>query len=167
MRIRGSQRIRSASGHYLSFLERSKLGFLRWDLLWFDFGSRREAKASEGLLGHLSSPKTQAKESEVKRKAIRERSKSPREATTVAEEQNFGSTGRSKLLQQEVVVDLILECICLSLGHGIRQLKDLKDKEEIYGFSPQDEGFWSWLATYILSHYSYDFGSFLMYCTLE
>lgn len=87
---------------YLSLLGRLKLGFLRWELLWFDLGSRREGKASEGLLGHLISPKTQEKVSEVKWKAMRGRSKSPREATTVAAvagEQNFGSIGRSKILQ--------------------------------------------------------------------
>ena len=70
-------------------------------------------------------------------------------------------------MQQEVEEDLILEGVCLSLGHGIRQLKDLKDKEEIYGFSPQEEGFLPWLTTYILCHCSYCFGNCLMYCTLE
>jgi len=109
--------------------------------LWFDFGSRREGKESEGLLGHLSSPKTQDKVTEVKRKAIRERSKSPREATTIVGEQNFGSTGRLKILQQEVVVNLILEGIFLTLGHGIRQLKDLKDKNRFMGFPLERRGF--------------------------
>jgi len=80
-------------------LGRLKLGFLRWDLLWFDFGSIREGKESDGLLGILSSPKAQYKASEVKRKAIRGRSKSPREAVVVAGEQNFGFAGRSKILQ--------------------------------------------------------------------
>jgi len=105
----------SVSEPDLSLLGRSKLGFLRWDLLWFDLGSRREEKASKVLLGHLSSPKTQDKASEVKKKFIRGRSKSPREAATVAGEQNFGSTWRSKILQQEAMVYLILEGICLSL----------------------------------------------------
>ena len=53
----------------------------------------------------------------------------------------------------------------MSLGHGIRQLKNLKE-EEIYGFSPQEEGLWPWVAAYILCHCSYCFGSCLMYCTL-
>jgi len=79
----------------------------------------------------------------------------------------FRSTGRSKILRLEVVVDLILEGICLSLGHGIHQLKDLKDKEEICEFSPQEEGIWPWLATYKLCHCTHCFGSCLMYCTLE
>lgn len=127
-------------------------------------------KASKGILGNLISPRTQVKASQVKGKVVRGRSKSPRGAITVATvvgEQNFGSTGRSKRLQQEVVVDLILEGICLSLGHGIRQLKDLKDKEEIYRFSPQEDGFWPWLVAYLLCHCYYCFGRSLMYCTLE
>ena len=68
-------------------------------------------------------------------------------------------------MQQEAVVDFILGIICLNLGHGVRQLKDMKDKKEIYGFSPQEEGFWPWLVAYILCHCSYYFG--MMYCTLE
>ena len=83
--------------------------------MWFDLGSRREGKASEGLLGHLISPKTQDKASEVMRKVIKGRSKSPREATTVVGEQNFRSTRRLKILQQGVMIDLILEGICMSL----------------------------------------------------
>jgi len=49
-----------------------------------------------------TSPLTQFKAIKVKRKVVRLISKSPREATTVAaivREQNFRSTGRSKILQ--------------------------------------------------------------------
>ena len=44
-------------------------------------------------------------------------------------------------MQQEVVEDLILEGICLSLGHGIHQLKDLKDKKRFSGFPLKRRGF--------------------------
>lgn len=72
-------------------------------------------KASEGLLGHLNSPRTQVKEIEVKGKIVRGISKSPRGVTTVVWEHNLG-TRRLKIFQQEVEEYLILEGICLILG---------------------------------------------------
>ena len=71
------------------------------DLLGFDFGSRREGKTSKGLLGYIPSHRNQVKARKVKKKAIRGRSKSPREATIVVVivgQQNFGSTGKLKIL---------------------------------------------------------------------
>lgn len=70
--------------------------------MWFDFARIREGNERKGLLGHIISPRTQFKESEVKRKVIRRMLKSPREAATVVAitgEHNFISTGRSKILQ--------------------------------------------------------------------
>lgn len=80
------------------FFWKCKVRVLCWENLRFDLGSKRERKASECLLGHLTSPRNQVKASEFKGKAVRGRSKSLREATVIGEK-NFGSTGRSKVFQ--------------------------------------------------------------------